>query len=78
VVIASIIRKVSTSETSVNLYQIKRRNIPQVSHLHSRRRENLISHKVWKLRHYMSLSTLGKFLPLRMVSTVKNGCDKSL
>jgi hypothetical protein len=34
----------STSETSVNFYQTKRRNIPADSHLHSRRRENLKYH----------------------------------
>jgi hypothetical protein len=30
-----------TSETSVNLYQTTRRNIPENSHLRTRRRENL-------------------------------------
>jgi hypothetical protein len=34
---------VSTSETSVNFYETKQRNIPQDSHLHTRRRENLKS-----------------------------------
>jgi hypothetical protein len=34
----------STSETSVNIHQTKRRNNPEDSHLHSRRRENLKSH----------------------------------
>jgi hypothetical protein len=46
--VASIIRKMmeatSTSETSVNFYQTIRRNIPEDSHLHTRRRENLKSH----------------------------------
>jgi hypothetical protein len=31
----------STTETSVNFYQTTRRNIPDDSHLHTRRRENL-------------------------------------
>jgi hypothetical protein len=31
----------STSETSVNFYQTTRRNNPDDSHLHTRRRENL-------------------------------------
>jgi hypothetical protein len=31
---------------SVNIYQTTRRNIPEDSHLHTRRRENLKSHKV--------------------------------
>jgi hypothetical protein len=34
----------TTSETSVNVYQTTRRNIPEDSHLHTRRRENLKSH----------------------------------
>jgi hypothetical protein len=34
----------SISETSVNFYQTTHRNIPEDSHLLSRRRENLISH----------------------------------
>jgi hypothetical protein len=32
-----------TSETSVNFYQTTRRSIPEDSHLHSHRRENLKS-----------------------------------
>jgi hypothetical protein len=32
-----------TSKTSVNFYQITRRNNPEDSHLHARRRENLKS-----------------------------------
>jgi hypothetical protein len=35
---------VSTSETSVNIYQTTWRNILEDSHLHTRRRENLKSH----------------------------------
>jgi hypothetical protein len=53
VLVASIIRAVSmpraaasTSETSVNFYQTTRRNNPEYSHLHSRRRENLRSHQI--------------------------------
>jgi hypothetical protein len=34
----------STSETSVNVYQTMGRNIPEDSHLHTRRRENLKFH----------------------------------
>jgi hypothetical protein len=33
-----------TSESSVNFYQTTRRNNPEDSHLHTRRRENLKSH----------------------------------
>jgi hypothetical protein len=36
---------VNSSETSVNIYQTTRHNIPDDSHLHSRRRENLKSHQ---------------------------------
>jgi hypothetical protein len=36
----------STSETSAYIYQTTRRNIPEYSHLHIRRRENLKSHPV--------------------------------
>jgi hypothetical protein len=36
----------STSETSANLCQIKRRNNPEDRNLHTRRRENLKSHIV--------------------------------
>jgi hypothetical protein len=32
---------VSISETSVNFYQTTQRNIPEDSHLHTRRRESL-------------------------------------
>jgi hypothetical protein len=34
----------STSGTAVSFYQTTRRNTPEDSHLHSRRRENLKSH----------------------------------
>jgi hypothetical protein len=37
----------STSETSVNFYQTTRRNSPDDSHLHTRRRENLKSHHIF-------------------------------
>jgi hypothetical protein len=36
---------VSTSETSDNFYQTTRRNTPEHSRLHTRRHENLVSHK---------------------------------
>jgi hypothetical protein len=43
--IALMMKEASTSETSVNFYQTTRRNNPEDSHPHSRRRENLKSHK---------------------------------
>jgi hypothetical protein len=36
-----MMKAASTSETSVNFYQTIRRNNPENSHLHTRRRENL-------------------------------------
>jgi hypothetical protein len=45
-VIALMMEAVSTSITSVNFYETVRRNIPEDSHLHTRRRENLKSHLV--------------------------------
>jgi hypothetical protein len=43
---ALMIEAASTSETSVNFYQTTRRSNPEDNHLHTRRRENLNSHKV--------------------------------
>jgi hypothetical protein len=40
---------ISTPETSVSIYQTARRNIPEDSHLHTRRRENLKSHNLFHL-----------------------------
>jgi hypothetical protein len=36
----------NTSETSIHFYQTTRLNIPEDSHLHTRRRENLKSHLI--------------------------------
>jgi hypothetical protein len=44
-IIALIMEPESTSETSVNSYQITRRYISESSRLHTRRRENLKSHQ---------------------------------
>jgi hypothetical protein len=41
---ALMMEAASTSEMSVNVYQTTRRNIPDDSRLHTRRRENLTSH----------------------------------
>jgi hypothetical protein len=43
--IALMMDAASTSETSVNFYQTTQRNIPEDSHLYTRRRENLKSHQ---------------------------------
>jgi hypothetical protein len=44
VMIALMMKAESTSETSVIIYQTTRCNIPEDSHLHTRRSENLKSH----------------------------------
>jgi hypothetical protein len=44
--IALMMEASSTSETSVNFYQTTRRNNTEDSHLRTRRRKNLKSHKV--------------------------------
>jgi hypothetical protein len=43
-IIALMMEAANTSETSVNFYQTTRRNNPEDSHLHTRRRENQKSH----------------------------------
>jgi hypothetical protein len=43
---ALMMEAASTSETSVNFHQTTRRNNPEDSHLHTRRRENLKSDKL--------------------------------
>jgi hypothetical protein len=43
--IALIMEAASTFETSTNFYQTACRNIPEDSHLHTCRRENLKSHQ---------------------------------
>jgi hypothetical protein len=50
--IAATTEAVTTSETLVNSYESTRLNIPEDSHLHIRRRENLKSHM---LRHTFKL-----------------------
>jgi hypothetical protein len=44
--IALMMEAGSTSETRVNFYRTTRRNNPEDSHLHTRRRENLKSGKI--------------------------------
>jgi hypothetical protein len=51
--IALMMKAVSTSETSVNLYETTWCNIPEGCHLHTRRRENLKSHnEIRAEKHY--------------------------
>jgi hypothetical protein len=56
--IALMMEAVSTSKTSVSLYQTTRRNIPEDSHLHTRRRENLKLHQLLKLIDNLAFSLL--------------------
>jgi hypothetical protein len=44
--IALMMEAASISETSVNFYQTTRRNNPEDSHLHTRRRKNQKSHLI--------------------------------
>jgi hypothetical protein len=46
IIIALMMEVARASETSVNFYQSTKRNIPEDGYLHTRRRENLISHKI--------------------------------
>jgi hypothetical protein len=43
-IISTMMEAASTTETSLNLYQTTRRNNPEDSHRHTRRRENLKSY----------------------------------
>jgi hypothetical protein len=52
--IALMIEAVSTSKKSVNFYEATQRNIPEDSHLHTRRRENLKSHNAYGKYVYLS------------------------
>jgi hypothetical protein len=46
VFIALMMERAKTSETSVNFYHTTRRNNPKDNHLHTRRLENLKSHRL--------------------------------
>jgi hypothetical protein len=63
-VIALKMEAVNTSETSVNIYQTTRRNIPEDSHLHTRLRENPKSHQIFN-----SFNMLSCFLVLTLLSS---------
>jgi hypothetical protein len=47
-IIRAVVHEIRTSETSVYFYRPTRRNIPEDSHLHTRRRENLKSQRNFK------------------------------
>jgi hypothetical protein len=51
--VALMMEATRTSETSGNVYQTTRRNIPEDSHLHTSRRENLKSHTVNIIWNYV-------------------------
>jgi len=62
------------SETSLNFQQTTRRNFPEDSHLHFRRRENLNSHPVMSLgtenRSNRSVRMAGTWPEIEPVSSV--------
>jgi hypothetical protein len=60
----------STSETSATFYHITGRNIPEDSHLNTRRRKNLKSHKAFvKLqRHKLLISAQNRRMRHRAVT----------
>jgi hypothetical protein len=47
-----------TSETSVKFYQTTQRNIPEDSHLHTRRSENLKSQLLLRLKMIMNIELI--------------------
>jgi hypothetical protein len=57
--IALMMEAVSTSETLVNFYQTTRRNNPEDSHLHTRRRENLKSYRLRVFENRVVRRTFG-------------------
>jgi hypothetical protein len=59
---ALMMEAVSTSETSANVYQTTRRNNPEDSHLHTRRRENLKSHFI------TAVGIFNKYLDIRIIN----------
>jgi hypothetical protein len=59
VITRAVMEAGSTSETSVNYYQTTRSNIPEDSHLLTRRRENFVS----RLNGVMSSVHLSALLP---------------
>jgi hypothetical protein len=54
--IALMMQAARTSETSVNVYQTKRRYNPEDSRLHTRRRENQKSYKIKMISYIRSVS----------------------
>jgi hypothetical protein len=57
--------EVSSSETSANIYQTTWRNIPEDSHLHTRRRENL---KYLQLQEVLKIPLHTSFCLMRIIS----------
>jgi hypothetical protein len=59
-------RSSSYSETSVNVYETTRHNIPEDSLLHTRSRENLKSQRLQYLKTFMHPVLLDDYLLLRI------------
>jgi hypothetical protein len=66
VAIALMMEAVSTSETLVNFYQTTRRNIPEDSHLHTRR-DNLKSYLISLLHFFIIMAAFTDSLALRQI-----------
>jgi hypothetical protein len=62
----------SSSETSVNFYQTTRRNNPEDSHLHARRRENL------KSCLCLDLLVIIRFIDYVIICIVQRELDRAL
>jgi hypothetical protein len=62
-----MIEAVNFSETSVNICQATRRNIPEDSHLHTRRLENLKSHLYQNCFHCKQCSNLRKIFEQNII-----------
>jgi hypothetical protein len=60
-----MMKPVDSSETSVNIYHTTRCYIPECSHLHTRRRENLKSHTVISC---LQKTLVHKFLSCELIS----------
>jgi hypothetical protein len=68
--IVLMMEAVSTSEMSVSMYQTTRRNVPEDSHLHTLRRENL--------KFYQELGRMSEEHPANFVKGPKNRNNPSI
>jgi hypothetical protein len=72
---ALMMEAVSTSATSVNFYDTTWRNIPENSHIHTRRRENLKSHlgsNRFTASQLLRRTTFGYFIQFNILGLKSN------